>query len=55
MLNLSRLMLPVDLIQRNNLKEPDEEEDNYHFQQTYLTVNTTLVHNCSFFSKKGFV
>lgn len=54
MLNLSRLMLLVDLIEGNNLKESDEEEDNYHFQQKYLTVNATLVHNCSFFPKKGF-
>lgn len=47
MLNLSRLILTVNQIERNNLKESDVEEGNYHFQHKYLTVNDTSVHNCS--------
>lgn len=47
MLNLSRLILAVNLIERTNLKESDVEEGNYLFQHKYLTINDTLVHNCS--------
>jgi len=54
MLNLSRMILPVDLAERSNLEESDEEEDSYHFQQMYLTVYATLVCNCFVFTKKGF-
>lgn len=53
MLNLSGLILPVNQIERTNLKE-SEEEDNYHFQQMYLTVNAALVYSCSFLLRKGF-
>lgn len=31
MLKLPRLILAVNLVERNNLKESDVEEGNYHF------------------------
>lgn len=45
MLKLCGLILPVNLIQRSNLKESDVEEGNYHFQHQYLTISDTLVCN----------
>lgn len=47
MLKLCGLILPVNLIQRSNLKESDVEEGNYHFQHQYLTISDTLVCNSS--------
>ncbi|XP_009319538.1 PREDICTED: adenylosuccinate synthetase isozyme 2 [Pygoscelis adeliae] len=38
------LILLVDVIERNNLKESDEEEDTYHFQQMYLTGGNNAGH-----------
>lgn len=51
MLKLPRLILAVNLIERNIFKESDGEEGNYHFQHKYLTINDTSVHNCSLPSK----